>query len=394
MARHFVTLRDSIAQANVTSDQYKSDLFGIVGYAGQVRAYQLPNLAHPDQWPGGADVYEQTQTAWSTTTGTLQGWAQSTLTNLTALPITLLNDGTQVVSPTLISAISSAQQLQDNPGDSSARANLGLALSTLANNFNLLSGMTAPIITSLEDHATVFDQNATQMTAIAGSALQAAGNDASQITALNDQIGRLQADIKSRAIAIAGGSLAAVLGIGMGVLAIALAPATAGVSLFLLVPAILITAGGAVVIGLNAAAIVEDKEAISAAATSINTFNADVALVNTMSANLNDFASQVDSMKSSLSVVVAPWEAAETYFSQTLTTLGAIEQSSDWATITQELQQIQSDWNALMTTVDGLTLNTTVASNANLTMTMTDEQIAQTLSGATTIPIAQYLRAA
>jgi hypothetical protein len=394
MATHFGTLRDAIAQANSASSQYKEDLFGIVTYAGRVRAYSLPVLAHPDQWPGGADVYEQTQTAWSTTTGTLQGWAQSTLTNLTALPITLLNDGTQVMSPTLTMAISAAQQLQSNPGDGAARANLGFALSTLASNFSMLSGMTGPLITSLEGQATVFDQNAAQMTAIAANALTAAGNDQAQITDLNAKISQLQDDIKSRALLIAGGSFVSVLGIGMGILAIALAPFTAGVSLFLLVPAILITAGGALIIGLNAAAIVQDKEAISAAGSSISTFNADIALVNTMSTNLSGFASQVDSLKTSLSVVVAPWQAAETYFTQTMSTVGSIQQSSDWGAITQELQHIQSDWNALMTTVDGMRLNATVATNANLTMTMTDQQITQALSGATTVPMAQYLVAA
>ncbi len=162
----------------------------------------------------------------------LQGWAQSTLNNLTALPVTLVNNGTQVVSPALGSAIGAAQQLQSSPNDQTAKNELMFTLDLLSSNLNLMSGMTAPVITSMQNQATVFDQNAATMNAVAAAALQTAGNDGGQITQLNQQISSLQSDIKAQTAAIVGGSLVAVLGIGMGILAIALAPATGGVSLF------------------------------------------------------------------------------------------------------------------------------------------------------------------
>lgn len=386
-------LRSAIAQAVNTNDEYKNALFGIVTYAGQVYAYQLPTLQNPAQWPGGASAYQQTQSTWSTTTGALQGWAQSTLQNLTALPTTLLNDGTQVVTPTLAAAIGSAQQLVAEPGDAAARANLRFALSTLASNFTLQSGLTAPLIASLEGQSAVFDQNATLMNTLASQALQTAGNDQEQIQKLNATISQLQSDIKSRAVAIAGGSLAAVLGVGMGILAIALAPETGGVSLFLLVPAILITAGGVVLIGLNSAAIIKDKEAISTAASSISSFNADITVVNTMATTLQGFAGQVDAMKSALGIVVAPWAAAETYFTQTVTTIDQLEQSSDWAQVASQLQTIQGDWQSLMTAMQGLVLNPSVLTNAELTLNMSDAQIATELARATPVPLTRYIAA-
>lgn len=395
--RHLDSLRQALTAATAGADQYKDDLAGIITYAGQVRAYSLPNLKNPDQWPGGASAYQATQTAWSETTGTLQGWAQSTLNNLTALPVTLINNGTQIVSPSLASAIYEAHQLQSNPNDPIAKSALMLALGQVANNVQLMSGMTVPVVTSLEQEATIFDQNAQTMQQIAAAALQTAGSDQQQITQLNDQISSLQQDIKAEALVIAGGSLVSVLGIGMGILAIALAPATGGVSLFLLVPAFLITAGGALIISLAAKKIVQDKQAISDAASAISDFNADITSVNTMSTTLTGFAGQVDTMKSSLSTIVAPWQAAETYFTSTLGTIVEIENasSSDWAQVTDELEGIQSGWNSLMQTAADLNLSQSqVATSTKLTLAMTDEQIAQAINGATKVPLSQYLVAA
>lgn len=395
--KHLDVLRQALSDADAGAARYKDDLFGIITYAGQVRGYVLPNLNNPDQWPGGASAYQATQTAWSEATGVLQGWAQSTLNNLTALPVTLVNNGTQVVSPALGSAISAAQMLQSSPNDQPAKNELMFTLDLISSNLNLMSGMTAPVITSMQNQATVFDQNAATMNAIAAAALQTAGNDQAQIKQLNQTISNLQSDIKAQAAVIAGGSLVAVLGIGMGILAIALAPATGGMSLFLLVPAILITAGGAVIIGLSAERIVQDKAAIKAAGDKISTYNADVVSVNAMSTTLTGFSGQVDAMKSSLDTVVAPWQAAETYFTSTLATLGEIERASsqDWAQVSQELQEIQSGWSSLMTTAADLNLSKSqVATNVSLSLTMSDAEITQTLAAATNVPLSQYLVAA
>ncbi len=116
-----------------------------------------------------------------------------------------------------------------------------------------------------------------------------------------------------------------------------------------------------------------------------------------MSTTLTGFSGQVDAMKSSLDTVVAPWQAAETYFTTTLATIGEIEGASaqDWAQVSQELQEIQSGWNSLMTTAADLNLSKSqVATNVSLSLTMTDAEITQTLAGATNVPMSHYLVAA
>lgn len=386
-------LRDALASATAADTSYKDSLFEIVNYAGQVHAYQLPVLTNPSIWPGGAGAYQQTVTTWSVTTGTLQGWAQGTLKNLTALPGTLLQNGTQVVSPTLKAAVASAEQLVTYPKDEAAKANLHFTLSTLAINFGLQAGLTAPLIASMQGQSMVFDQNATLMASLAADALKAAGNARKEIEQLNQDIRRLESEIKAAAAAIAGGSLAAVLGIGMGILAVVLAPATGGVSLFLLIPAILITGGGAYIVALNAKKIVDAKEAIKAAANKITTFNADVASVNTMAGTLSGLSGQVESMKSALNTIVAPWVAAQTYFAETESTIDNLGSSTEWQQVLDSLVQIQTQWGSFMTTVEGLQLNTDVRTKADLTLTMSQEQVEATLSRATPIPIIQYLAA-
>ncbi len=45
--RHLDVLRKALSDADAGAAQYKTDLFGIITYAGQVRGYVLPNLNNP-----------------------------------------------------------------------------------------------------------------------------------------------------------------------------------------------------------------------------------------------------------------------------------------------------------------------------------------------------------
>jgi hypothetical protein len=390
------SLTSAIRAASASTDDYKTELYVLVNYAAQVKAYQLPNLVNPDQWPGGAAAYQQTATSWQGLTGTLQGWALSTLKNVIELPPFLLQNSTQVVEPTLTAALGYTQVLIQDPSNTVARAALMTNLGLLSTNFTQYSGMTAPLVTSLESEADVFDANAQLMQTIAANALQTAGNDQQLIVQLNSQIDQLNNDIKALAVAIAGGSIATIAGLVMGIVGIVLAPATGGVSLALLVPAGVILAGGVAIIALDSVKIQQDKAAISALNDQINSALADITLVNVMSGTLSGFAAQVDSLKSALSVVVAPWEAAETYFTDTLATLSSIESpsTSDWTQVQAELTEISAEWAALMTTVQGLVLDPQVSPNAQIQLGMTSEQIEAAIGQAGTTSLITYLGAA
>src|ERR1700682_2789790 len=79
-----------IQTAKDANNPYREGLWTVVLYSAQVRAYQLPQLKNPKEWPGGDSAYQKANVAWATTTGKLQGWANSTLRNLIGLPQQLM----------------------------------------------------------------------------------------------------------------------------------------------------------------------------------------------------------------------------------------------------------------------------------------------------------------
>ncbi len=392
---HLQLVKKSYASAQDAAAQYKQEMYTLINYAAQVKAYQMPVLSNPNEWPGGASAYQQTLATWANLVGQLQGWTMSTLQNLIALPNTLIQSGTQVISPTLSASLQFCQILIEQPDNQAAKSSLMTDLQLLSINFNQFSLMTTPLITSLHDQSTVFNQDAQIMTSIAAQALQTAGNDQALITQLNAQIAQLQADINAEAMTIAAGSVVTLAGLGIGALGIILAPFTGGASLTLLIPAVFITAGGAIVIALNAAKIVADKSAIDGLNSQINNTQSDIVLVNTMSSTLNTFAGQVDTLQNALNVVAAPWEASEKYFTDTYNTLNTIEHatSEDWQQVYDELNQINTDWNKLMVVMPQLEVDSGVT-NAQLSVGMTSQQVGQAMQAATSQNIIQYLMAA
>lgn len=388
----FHKLKSTISTANDTVAQYKQELYLIINYIAQVKAFQLPILHDSSTWPGGTDAYQRANLTWADMTGKLHGWAMSTLVNVTALPGTLVKNSSQVVVPTLNAAISICQLLIQDPGNTIAKNSLMSDLDVLSISFTQFSAMTQPLIDSLEGQATVFDQDAQTMQVIADQALETVGTDQQTIQDLNKQISELQNDIKSRAVAIAGGSIATVGGIVIGIVGIVLSPATGGVSLTLLVPAGLLIGGGVAIIALNAIEIQNDKTRIDQLNTQINNYQADIVLLQSMASTLNGFASQVDTLKNPLSVIVKPWQSAEDYFISTINTLNSIKNatSSDWQQINNELQEILVNWNSFMNNVSQLNMSAEVSS-AKLAVGMSENDIKQALDNAPKVDLIHYL---
>jgi ABC-type transporter Mla subunit MlaD len=394
-ARHHHVLA-AVKTANDSADEYRQGLWTIVMYSGQVKAYQIPNLKDPTQWPGGAEAYQQTQTTWADVTGTLRAWSLSTLQNVLEIPEQLINNSTQVIVPTLQAGILLCNGLIQDPNNTIAKNDLMGELNLLSVNFSQYSAQIAALISSLQSQASVFDNDARTMSSIAAQALQAAGNERQQVETFNQAISDLNRDIKAAAVTIAGGSLAAVTGIAIGIVGLALVPATEGVSLVLLVPAFLITAGGAVAITLAAKKIVDDKNAISQLNAQIGRMQADIVLVNALSTTMTGFAEQVDALRNSLNAILTPWEAAQTYLASTISELTGIEHATaeNWQQVKTELSEILTGWNTLDQTMQKLKADAEVAPNSNLQLGDSASDVRQKMNSATKVKLIQYLRAA
>ncbi|WP_018609521.1 hypothetical protein [Uliginosibacterium gangwonense] len=388
-------LSAALSASNDTYPKYKDAILKIMTYSAQVKGYVLPGLSHAENWPGGKDVYAKTQEDWAKTTGSLRAWAVNVLEDLTFMPEYLLRGSVLIIIPTLDVCISDVDRLIKNPKDQRFKQDLLDNLNILDEKFKGYNGRIDTLIKTLEDQRNVFDTQAAQMRTIADNAMKTKGVDQNKIKKLNQEIDQLQADITARAIAIAGGSVAAILGIAIGVVGIGLAVATGGVSLFLLIPALLITAGGAYIIATNAIQIEEDKAKIAIDSAHITELEADVVLLQKMSETLSGFANQVAEMKTALSTIIQPWSETSKYLQASIATIKGMEESTsdDWVAVKGQLELIRTGWDVVTATMKEITIDGKMYPNAKLEIGMNDTQVKQALDASKSVNIVQYLAA-
>lgn len=393
--RRHASVLTGIEIARDANDAFRQGLWTAVLCSGQVRAYELPSLSSPTKWPGGAAAFEQTQSTWANTTGALQTWTRTTLRNLIAIPQQLLSTSTHNIVPTLQASINLIQILVQNRSDRGTQAKLMMELQMLNILFRQNSSLMSALIQSLQPQLTVFDAGAQIMNTLASQALLAAGNEEQLIQSLNLQIATLNSDITSAAVATAGGSLASVAGIGMGILGIELAPASTGVTLALLVPAALITAGGVYMIALDSLKIEQDTSAIRSLNAQISRASGDIVLVNIMASTLTSFTIYVAALQKALNAILAPWEAARVYFADTIDEINASEPSSpeDWQQVNSELSDILNGWNSLIAVMNQLEADAQVAPQSNLQLGMSEAQVHEAMNASPKVPLVHYLTA-
>ncbi|WP_143317858.1 hypothetical protein [Clostridium sp. HBUAS56017] len=391
---HLKAFTNDVKLAQDSIENYKQEFTTLVNYATQIKGYIFPLPHDINAWPGGAAAYQAAQTTWADIGGTLEGWSISTLKNIIKIPEALTGDNNTIILPALNACISLCDDLISDPNDQLYTRSLKRKINLLIDSFDMYSDMTEGLIKSLNDEATVFDNDAGKMIVLSNQALDAVGNDNKRITELNNQISKLNSDIKSAAVAIAGGSLVTVAGLGICIVGIILAPATGGVSLGLLIPGLVITAGGVVCIALNSMTISQDKKLIDALNTQINSIEGDITLLTQMSDKLKGFAGQVDSLKNTLSVITKPWSSACDYFKSTLETLNTIEDatSEDWTNVKNELNDILTHWNTLIDTVGKIQVQFDVY-KTNLSLGMSQDEVMKAIndSSANKVDIITYL---
>jgi hypothetical protein len=231
------------------------------------------------------------------------------------------------------------------------------------------------------------------MNTFASQALQNAGNEKQLVQSLIQQIATLNADITAATVALAEGSLATVANINLGVLGIVLAPATPGVNLSLMVPATLITAESVSNLTFDSIKIEQDKSAIGALNAQISQISGDIVLVNTMASTLTSFSNQVDSMRNALTDMAAPWEAAETYITDTIGAIDSQENigAAEWQQVNTELNEVLNSWNSLMVSMNQLDTDAQVAPHSTLHLGMSQSKVQQAMNASPRVPLIDFL---
>jgi hypothetical protein len=377
----------------IVPTNYKEALTSIILYSSAVKAYKIPDLANPDKWPGGIAEFQKLEEAWKGTTAKLRSWALTCLAGVIEMPKTLMSIGDLKVLPGLRFAVNLSEILIKNPGHEETKEDLRAKLKTLSAYFKQYAEETSQLVAKLQDHATVFDTDAQLMNKIAANALNAAGNQRVAIEKLNHAIENLNSEIKSAIATIVVGGGITVIGIVMGVAAVALAPLTGGLSLTLLIPAAMITAGGGYIIFLNVQKIQEANSKIELFNRQINSLGADITLVNVMSTTLRGFADQVNGLKENLDTVVKPWKETHDYLQTIEHEFVDIQTSDDWKKVNSELKETVIGWENLIGAMKKLEIDPKVVPNSELKFGMDETTIRKELESHPQQNLIQYLRA-
>ena len=115
-------------------------------------------------------------------------------------------------------------------------------------------------------------------------------------------------------------------------------------SLFLLIPALAITAGGVYIITLASLRIAELKQAIDTLRTEINEFNADIVSLQTSAQQIKTFSAELNDLTNPLATVTKPWLSARDYFKEVEGDLETARTSEDWTHVHQEFVQAKAEW--------------------------------------------------
>ncbi|MFJ2780829.1 hypothetical protein [Kitasatospora sp. NPDC087315] len=320
-----------------------------------------------------------------------RAWANSTMKQLASMPRGLSSDSDLIVLPYLGEIVEFADRLSANPGDKRTEALLRDRVSTLRDCFEGYRAQASAMVGSLQGQAGIFAADAGTLTGIADKAVRTQGADRAKVTSLNSNITALEGEISGQVAPIVGGSLGTLGGILMGVLAIALAPATGGMSLFLLIPAVAAVGGSVTIVTLASIKITELKGQIEALRGQINEFNDDIVTLQKAAQNANQFVAELGSLTSQLDVVTKPWLSAREYFTHVEKDLDAARTSQDWAQLHREFTQTRQEWQTWVQTFRSMEFDVKVAPDAHLTLGMSEAQIGSAVSASRQISSIEYL---
>ncbi|HEY9402753.1 MAG TPA: hypothetical protein VIQ24_08655 [Pyrinomonadaceae bacterium] len=362
---------------------YKQNVVMVNTFVTSVLSSKLPTTLSslPPDWQAFMTAYEQAN-------ATALNWVNIVMARLLDVPgdVQTYNN---VISQVLQDAKQQATLLSGNPGNRTALDTLNADLTTLTNQFGLITTFLSSAITNLRNFKSSMPTLGVQLQTIAQKSAADAQADQKQIDQLNKAIGKLNDDIASltTSLILLGITDVGVLTLGV-VVTIALWPLGALVW-FMLGP---VVAVASTYIALDAEQIKADKAAIYQKQQEITGLTADVSILNLLANQYTAMAGQTAQIESSLQAILAEWQTLETDVTQAVTDIrSAISdtRSTDWGAVVSDLNDAITQWTAAYAQAGALAITLQV-NNAQLQPGMSSADVQQAMAGGQTMDIIQY----
>lgn len=370
----------SLAEAQNT---YKQNVVIVNTFVTSVLSSKLPTTLSslPPDWQAFMTAYEQAN-------ATALNWVNIVMARLLDVPGDVQNYN-NVISQVLQDAKQQATLLSGNPGNSTALRILNADLTTLTEQFGLITTFLSSAITNLRNFKSSMPTLGVQLQAIAQKSAVDARADQKQIDQLNRAIGKLNDDIASltTSLILLGITDVATLTLGI-VVTVALWPMGALVW-FMLGP---VVAVATTYVALDAEQIKADQAAIRQKQQEIKGLTADVSILNLLAKQYTEMAGQTAQIESSLQAILAEWQTLETDVTQAVTDIrSAISdtRSTDWGAVVGDLHDAITQWTAAYAQAGALAITLQV-NNAQLQPGMSSADVQQALAGGQTMDIIEY----
>lgn len=366
-----------------STSTYKQNLVAINTYAVGVSMTTLPSLQYPPSNYGDfQNAYIQAQSQMVT-------FMNKVVAHLLAAPDSIDGSTTSIQSY-LNTASQEALALQQDPSDYGTRTSLLNHLQLLLSAVQQPQTVVSGLVTGIQTLKNNLPDYAQQLTSIANQATQDQNVDAQKVQSLNTQITNLNADVQklSKEIAEAQSSVKKLTIGGIGVSFLGL---VGGLLQWLwLSPAV---KKAEQTIGLDSAAITNDKSQIGSLTAEMNGYTQDAASLSTTSTNFTNLANEASNLAANVQQVLAAWQAIAGDIQKVIDDVNSATTDTNtnlFASVADDLANAAQDWAT--TDKDALALKVDINVNsAGLQLGWSSDAVSQALTGGSEIPVIQYI---
>ncbi|WP_444938870.1 enterotoxin (HBL) [Microbulbifer sp. JMSA002] len=365
-----------------TQNTYKQNVVAINTLVTSVLSSSLPTLnQNPPDWSEFVAAYTQANTD-------ALDWVNNVLARLLDVP-SEVQSYNGIISQLLQDALTQANTLNSDPGNTSALNILKNDLDSITSQLGIVSTFISGAVQAIQGFQDKLPDMATQLQSIADKSVQDAQADEQQIADLKKEIKNLQADIKSLTTSIVALGIADATAISLGTVASIVAFPEGLLTWFVMGP---VAAVASTFIALDAAKIVADQKSIKAKQAEMNLVTADVSTLQMLSQSFGQLAEETQQVEDNLQAVLQEWQTLESDVSGAISDIQTAisdEEGANFSAVINDLNDAITEWDDAYSQAGSLYLELNV-NDADLTIGMSSDQVQSAFASGKAVGVIQY----
>lgn len=363
---------------------YQMQVLEVSTHAHGLSAAKLPDLANPVEW------YKTFNTSLIGVRSDLSYWNQTILYELTNIPASTLKDA-KLIADKLAAARDMAVTLQARPNDALLKQEIATELGIVAGSFGRKASSVASLLAEITKFQAKCVGHEKILTDIATNALASQAKYKDEAAQLTTLIEGLQREVTAAGLSIAAGVGVTGLGVVIGVVGVVGAFFTGGLTLLLLVPAVVVVAGGVTVIALSAVRLKDLQEQIRIMSERHPTLVNDAVYLGVLANQMKRFTDQTQGLQATLTAIKQQWSSMTAMTAKASEAINSASSTQDWKALEKGLDSALSGWSSIVALADKLKLVTVTTSEKLIPVGATSAEIKASVADASNLGLMAIL---